>query len=376
LNSKNNDNQSIRPNSQLANDISTISKNESNRNNQNNQYNQVDELNESLHSLHSTHSILTNDDISLLKNNNNRIEKGIVDKALLYNKDKYDDVVPFHLKYFMENPNNTNTESDNQDNNTEFDFLDKKSSYFKTRNKEQFLKNLTEMTKLDSKLYDKTQIYDKTKGETKKLLMTEITQYYDDGLKSSAKEKDEEMELGEIKEDNEEAKQDKELNNKLKGMLELYKDIDKKQKNQERNNKFKNFITPQAPNMINSKAVKNYIEINKSELYGKNLNKYAYPKINTKIEDYDNLIEYKPLSNANLDNIEDQMEVDYGYFSKSQLGELSEIDKKLEQLNSKYIENSINNEIKKIKGNIMIDSVQEKIGNKKEPKDYLQSKRE
>ena len=386
LNNKSSENQSMKANSHLSkevNDISTISKHESNRRN-----NGEEEDNERNYNLdQSLHSILTNDDISLLKNNN-RLDRCIVDKALLYNKDKYDDVVPFHLKYFMENTEkDLDSEKGDKNDLNEFDFLDKKSSYFKTRDKEQFLKNLTEMTKLDSKLYDKTQIYDKIKGETKKLLMTEITQYYDDNTKqSTGLDKDNLSEVNEGEEDPKEAevKSDKDLNNRLKGMLELYKDIDKKQRNFEKNNKFKDFITPNQPNGLQNKAVKNYIDINKQELYGKSLNKYAYPKLNTKIEDYDKILEsYKPLSHANLDDPEDQLQVDFGYLSKQHLNGLSEIDKKLEQLNQKYEENSINNEIKKIKGNILLENAKirdEKMFGKekesKETKGYLQLQRE
>ncbi len=119
----------------------------------NNQANEIENMN---------NTKMSEMDKSSLLRTQSALDKDTVSKALKYNKANDKENCPFWVKFFLEENLN----------------LNENSSYFKAKDKEQYIKTMIEITKNDAKLEEKNKILkenkDKTFNELKKLLLTEM----------------------------------------------------------------------------------------------------------------------------------------------------------------------------------------------------------
>lgn len=284
-------------------------------------------------------SKLTETDKSCFLRTQSAVDRDTVNKALKYNKASDKENCPFWVKFFLEeNPK-----------------LNENSSYFKAKNKEQYLKTMMDITKNDAILEEKTKKLKERKeitfNELKKLLLTEIKE---ENKKEEEKQKgensEEEKEIIDQKSKipqkrikkkeniatvvNKYEESYKRVSNIEKNIDINYYDFMKKQKELEQkkeNHIQKNIRNVGGSPLLNKYSNKKQIELNQEEIH--------------KMED-----PYLNLENLDFEK-ENYEKVAFRYYGKDVLKSLFDIDAKLEKLNPAHKNYSTKNDLKNLKEN-------------------------
>lgn len=296
--------------------------------------------------MNNTH--ISNEEKSFIKTQSEILTKETLEKARLFNS-QFSNVTPFWIKFFIDlDTNGSNLP------NTER--LQANSSYFKTNDKNKYVKNLVEMVLKDAELYDATCNHQKVKSEVKNnlksLLITEIA--IDNNLNAEASpitENDQSLHQASktIQQNNITQKeneviptQDEKINEKLTNVLYLYNKLDDNEKNiieQNSFNKFKNQLK-------NDNKESNVNKI--STQIKKKLNKYAYSKTDLTNEEQELklinciIFDQDDFKEPNFNNCE------FNSIKKNNFNRLLEIDRQLNKLDSKRYNTSIVTSFKQI----------------------------
>ena len=266
------------------------------------------------------------------------LDKDIVNKALKYNKASDKENCPFWVKFFIEE-------------NTR---LKENSSYFKAKDKDQYIKTMIEITKNDAKLEEKTRDLkekkDKTYNELKKLLLTEIKEE-NKFEEEKCQNVEQDSKISDKKDSIPQKIHNKNKNESITNAVNKYSDSNKKDNLFENNIDVNYYEYVKKQKILQESKTQNHIQKNIKNVGEKPLlNKYSHKKpvsLNQE-EVYKNEDPYPGLDQLDIEkgNYEN---VAFRYYGKDVLKNLFDIDSKLEKLNPAYKNFSTKNDLKNIK---------------------------
>jgi len=295
----------------------------------NNQANEIENMN---------NTKMSEMDKSSLLRTQSALDKETVSKALKYNKASDKENCPFWVKFFLEE--NVN--------------LNENSSYFKAKDKEQYIKTMIEITKNDAKLEEKNKILkenkDKTFNELKKLLLTE--------MREENKIEEEKEKCQNLDEDNEK-KEKKSQKNQMKkkeniaNLVSKYSDSNKRENYLEKNLDMNYYEFMKKQKELDENKKENHIQKNIKNVGGSPLmNKYNHKKQISLNQDevYKNEDPYPSLEQLDFEK-ENYDKIAFRYYGKDVLKSLFDIDAKLEKLNPAYKNFSTKSDLRNLKEN-------------------------
>lgn len=295
----------------------------------NNQVNEIENMN---------NSKLTDTEKSSLLRTQSAVDRDTVNKALKYNKANDKENCPFWVKFFLDE--NVN--------------LNENSSYFKAKDKEQYIKTMIEITKNDAKLEEKTKILkenkDKTFNELKKLLLTEMREENkQEEEKVKCIEPDEDLEKNNKKIHKNQMKKKENITN----LVSKYSDSNKRENYLEKNLDMNYYEYMKKQKEIEENRKENHIQKNIKNVGGSPLmNKYSHKKEISLNNDevYKNEDPYPNLEQLDFEK-ENYDKIAFRYYGKDVLKSLFDIDAKLEKLNPAYKNFSTKADLKNLKDN-------------------------